>query len=1825
MWGRQAVVHSDAFGNVLKINGTVTQNISLVIHQDNGTSTNTQARDTAVSGAEPASVGAGQSIDEVLEAIVAQGLQAEGLTGKNVEVSDKYAEQVIYVDNNDNAMLSYNVGFYYQSDEGDVGKPVYFVEPETLKVYFQYDDLQHYQASGPGGNLKTGRYEYGSNGLAYLDVTESNGICTMDNSKVKTVDLNHGHFGHDAYSFTCPTNTHKEINGAYSPLNDAHFFGVAVYDMYSNWYNTAPVPSQLIIRAHYSSNHENAFWNGSSATFGDGYNRYHPLVGLDVVSHEVAHGFTDHNSDLIYSGQSGGINEAFSDIAGEAAEYFLRGSTDWLVGGDITKGEGAARYFDDPTRDGRSIGHADNYSDGLNVHYSSGVFNHAFYQLANLPNWNVRKAFDVFVDANQNYWTPSTNFQQGACDALNAADDRNYDITAVDLAFGVVGLYCENYPTRDSDGDGLPDIWEYRYGLNHNDATDATLDTDNDGIINLSEYQLGTFPNDADSDDDGLDDGDELNVHHTNPAIADTDSDGLLDGLEINTYNTDPFDSDTDDDGMLDGFEALNGLDPHADDSSGDFDGDGLINIEEQQRGSNPSVVDVIKIDSKDTRRRPVPLDGFFNLSYSPDIGDETQNTSQTIPHVTVVASHYGSTDIYSFHISGAPVKGIFDIDRGDDGSGNFDSDIVIRGDKLDHFIRGENSFTKSGQGGSISWRDSYLEYTFMEDGLYQISVNNHGRGRGIYNYLLHVSLTLHDSDGDGIGDAWEQQYGLDPNNPADAQLDTDSDGLVNLREFQYITSPIDPDSDDDGLKDGEEYDVYFTYPLKPDTDVDKLTDVEEVLIYHTNPKAEDSDHDSLRDWAEIFIHGTNPISNDTDNDGLPDLYEIEQGFDPIATDNSLLDPDGDGLANIDEFNAGSKPLNPDTDGDGLKDGEEVHIHHSSPTKSDTDEDGIPDVWEVASGLNPQVNDAELDNDWDGWTNLEEYQNQTDLNNAQSLPKPKYRAYVTNYSGDLFWLDFREKTYKKIGRLGYDGRFGSIAVSPKGELYAADAYYKRLYVINPYNATATLIGSLQTERALSYGITFDDKGDLYLATSLVTKGIGSSLYKVNPKTAATELIGHIDTNDTYDLAWDGEKLWAVGYLFSETMGIANIDRTTAQATKLGNNNGGLLSLAADDDRNLWGVRGDGQVYTIDRQTFEYNYEFTTVEGAISLAMYKENIDGDRDGMFDTWERIYGLNEFDDSDANKDADNDGLSNLQEFTLKTDPNNPDTDEDGLIDSIDPFPRDKTEWIDTDQDGIANHLDPDDDNDGIVDTADAFPLDPTEYQDHDYDGIGNNADSDDDGDNVPDSIDDFPLDGSEWLDTDRDGVGNNADPDDDNDGVADGADAFPLDGNESIDSDGDGVGNNADKDDDNDGVPDINDSFPLDGSESIDSDGDGVGNNADTDDDNDGVVDSEDAFPLDKREWQDSDNDGIGNNADTDDDNDGASDAKELEIGSEPLVADTDGDGLLDGRELQLGTSPLLFDTDGDELSDGFEVSYGLDPLVAQSGSSKETDSDEDGLTDYDEMVAGTHPNKADSDEDGLSDGAEVNDYGTNPLLADSDQDGLGDKAELQVHHSNPLKPDSDDDQMPDGWEVKFGLAVNTDDSLADNDGDGRDNLTEFKEFTHPLVAEIVDLEANDSIAQAQSVDSGFNLAYSPDIGDMTQNTSEVLPHASVYGAGNGKADVDVYRFTVSQASSKVILDMDRGLGSNVFFDGYIELLDSDGKVIYANDDANWYQYGQGGSFSEVDSYLELTIEAPGTYYVRVSGYTNGFIPDGSRYRLHISVENAPLVISAAAQGQ
>jgi len=359
---------------------------------------------------------------------------------------NEHSDLMIYVDDAGRAHKAYVVSFFADSTSAGVKatRPFVIVDADNGKVLKHWEGLTNALiGTGPGGNTKTGQYEWGSGGIyPYMDVTQSGTTCTMNNTDVKGVNLNGGTTGTTAFSYTCPRNTYKTINGGYSPINDAFSFGKFITAMYPAYTGYNALTFQLIMRVHYKTSYENAFWDGSEMNFGDGASTFYPLVSADVAGHEVSHGFTEQHSNLTYSGMSGGMNEAFSDMGGEATEYYWKGSNDFLVGQEIFKSSGALRYMCNPTQDGSSIDNAANYNSSLDVHYTSGVYNKAFCTLAKTAGWSTPTAFKVFARANALYWTASSTFNSGACGVQTAATDLGLNVADVTAAFNAVGVSC---------------------------------------------------------------------------------------------------------------------------------------------------------------------------------------------------------------------------------------------------------------------------------------------------------------------------------------------------------------------------------------------------------------------------------------------------------------------------------------------------------------------------------------------------------------------------------------------------------------------------------------------------------------------------------------------------------------------------------------------------------------------------------------------------------------------------------------------------------------------------------------------------------------------------------------------------------------------------------------------------------------------------------------------------------------------------------------------------------------------------------------------------------------------------------------------------------------------------------------------------------------------------------------------------------------------------------------------------------------------------------------------------------------------------------------
>ncbi|MFJ2827306.1 M4 family metallopeptidase [Streptomyces sp. NPDC087263] len=233
---------------------------------------------------------------------------------------------------------------------------------------------------------------------------------------------------------------------------DAAYGAQATWDFYKNTFNRSGIKNNGVAaysRVHYGSAYVNAFWSDTCfcMTYGDGAGNIKPLTSLDVAGHEMTHGVTANTAKLVYSGESGGLNEATSDIFGTAVEFSTANASDvgdYLIGEKINiNGNGTPlRYMDQPSKDGGSANYWSSTVKNLDVHYSSGPANHFYYLLSegsgaktingvsyNSPTYNGStitgigrdKANQIWYKALTEYMTSSTTYAGARTATLSAA------------------------------------------------------------------------------------------------------------------------------------------------------------------------------------------------------------------------------------------------------------------------------------------------------------------------------------------------------------------------------------------------------------------------------------------------------------------------------------------------------------------------------------------------------------------------------------------------------------------------------------------------------------------------------------------------------------------------------------------------------------------------------------------------------------------------------------------------------------------------------------------------------------------------------------------------------------------------------------------------------------------------------------------------------------------------------------------------------------------------------------------------------------------------------------------------------------------------------------------------------------------------------------------------------------------------------------------------------------------------------------------------------------------------------------------------------------
>jgi Zn-dependent metalloprotease len=247
------------------------------------------------------------------------------------------------------------------------------------------------------------------------------------------------------------------VNGQTAAVN-AMWGLMNTYDAHKNvlgWLALDGKDTATYIAAHVNRGYDNAYYSDTCRCMFIGDGTYFTSLGsIDVIGHEMGHGITAATSDLVYSGESGGLNESSSDISGEVVEAYARAGgkgdkfpdegNDWQLGTEISKNATPLRWMYRPSKDGSSPDAWSTSLRRLDVHYSSGPNNRMFYFLARgskadsagdyyskylvkqpaaMTGIGTDKAFRIWFHANTTKFNASTNYANARAKMIEAAEE----------------------------------------------------------------------------------------------------------------------------------------------------------------------------------------------------------------------------------------------------------------------------------------------------------------------------------------------------------------------------------------------------------------------------------------------------------------------------------------------------------------------------------------------------------------------------------------------------------------------------------------------------------------------------------------------------------------------------------------------------------------------------------------------------------------------------------------------------------------------------------------------------------------------------------------------------------------------------------------------------------------------------------------------------------------------------------------------------------------------------------------------------------------------------------------------------------------------------------------------------------------------------------------------------------------------------------------------------------------------------------------------------------------------------------------------------------
>jgi Zn-dependent metalloprotease len=298
------------------------------------------------------------------------------------------ADRVVYARGPAQPRLAWRV--HLQGGESD---ETLVVAAQDGRLLDRWSNRETLAANGTGRTLYSGNVALATNSLAsgfeLRDPTRGGGY---------TIYAGTGLGSGQIYKDADNTWGNGTVGDAVSAAADAQFGVATTWDYYKQVHGRSGIANNgkgAANRVHYGRKYGNAFWNDGCfcMTYGDGDGVViGPLVALDIAGHEMSHGVMSRTAALFYSGESGGLNEANSDIMGTMVEFRANSSSDtpdYLIGEEIfvanvagSADQEAIRFMFDPHRDGMSANCWTSSIGSTDVHFSSGPANHFYYLLA---------------------------------------------------------------------------------------------------------------------------------------------------------------------------------------------------------------------------------------------------------------------------------------------------------------------------------------------------------------------------------------------------------------------------------------------------------------------------------------------------------------------------------------------------------------------------------------------------------------------------------------------------------------------------------------------------------------------------------------------------------------------------------------------------------------------------------------------------------------------------------------------------------------------------------------------------------------------------------------------------------------------------------------------------------------------------------------------------------------------------------------------------------------------------------------------------------------------------------------------------------------------------------------------------------------------------------------------------------------------------------------------------------------------------------------------------------------------------------------------------